>query len=76
MESLYNYITSPETLISIVVFVFGLGTIYTKITWKIRECEKRLDKIEELDLEGKLTQMQIDLDWIKKTLDELKMSRK
>ena len=39
---------------------------------KQKELEHRIEKIEELDLDSRLTQMQIDLDRIKKTLDELK----
>ena len=72
MEQLFNYITSPDTMISFIVFVFGLGAIYTSVTWKLKELEKRVEKIEDLDLDSRLERMQVDLDWIKTTLDELK----
>ena len=45
---------------------------WSKFNSDIKELERRIVKIEELDLDARLTQMQIDLDWIKKTLDELK----
>lgn len=72
MEALYNYITSPETIVSFIVFVFSLWMIWSNINSKQKELEHRIEKIEELDLDSRLTQMQIDLDRIKKTLDELK----
>lgn len=72
MSGIVEYITNPGTIISFIVFVFWLGATWSSLNSRIKECEKRLDKIDELDLDSRLTQMQIDLDWIKKTLDELK----
>ena len=72
MDNLYNYLTEPSTLVNIVIFVFGLWVAWSKFNSEIKELERRIVKIEELDLDARLTQMQIDLDWIKKTLDELK----
>ena len=69
MEQLFNYITSPDTMISFIVFVFGLGAIYTSVTWKLKELEKRVEKIEDLDLDSRLTKMQTDIDRIRTTLD-------
>lgn len=39
---------------------------------KLKDLEHRIEKIEDLDLDSRLTKMQVDLDWIKTTLDELK----
>lgn len=72
MDNFYNYITDPWTLVNIFIFVFGLWVAWSKFNSDIKELERRIVKIEELDLDARLTQMQIDLDWIKKTLDELK----
>ena len=72
MDALFNYITSPETIISFIIFVFTLWVMWSNINNKLRELEHRIENLEELDLDSRLTQMQIDLDRIKKTLDELK----
>ena len=72
MEQLFNYVTQPETIISLIVFIFWLWTVYTNITGKLKELERRVEKIEDLDLDSRLERMQVDLDWIKTTLDELK----
>ncbi len=70
MEQLFSYITSPETIVSFIVFVFGLWAIYTTITNKLKELEKRIDKIEDLDLDARLTKIQTDIDWIRLTLEK------
>lgn len=67
------YLTNPANIVSFVIFVFWLGVTWSNLNWRLKECEKRLDKLDELDLDSRLTQMQIDLDWVKKTLDELKV---
>ena len=72
MEALYNYITQPETIVSFIIFVFSLWVLRSNVNGKLKDLEHRIWKIEELDLDSRLTQMQIDLDRIKKTLDELK----
>lgn len=71
MESFYNYITDPWTLISFVVFVFWLGATWSSLNWRLKDCEKRLEKIEEADLETKLAEIKTDLEWIKRELAKI-----
>lgn len=61
MEILYNYITDPNTIVSLVVFIFWLWVIYSNVIGKLRELEKRIDKIEDLDLDSRLTEIQTNL---------------
>lgn len=72
MEGRVDYIFNPQTLVSFIIFVFWLGAAWTSLNNRLKECEKRLDKLDELDLDSRLTQMQIDLDWVKKSQDEIK----
>lgn len=72
MEQLFNYISSPATIINFIAFVFGLWVIWANLNFKQKELERRITKIEDLDLDSRLTKMQVDLDWIKTTLNELK----
>lgn len=76
MEDRLIYITNPANLVSFVIFIFWLWVTWSNLNWRIKECEKRLDRLDELDLDSRLTQMQIDLDWVKKTLDEVKSMMK
>lgn len=72
MDSIIESILNPSTISSIIFFVFWLWVTRANLNAKQRELEKRIEKIEDLDLDSRLTKMQVDLDWIKTTLDELK----
>ena len=69
MEELINYIFNPQTLVSIVIFVFWLGMTRANLNAKLREIEKRVDKIEDLDLDSRLTEIQTNL---KRIMEKLK----
>ena len=72
MDSLYNYITDPWTLVSFIVFVFWLWAMWSKLNWRIKTLE---DKVEELDaakIEAKLAEILTDLAWIKEELKKVK----
>ena len=71
MEQFYNYITDPWTIVSFVVFIFWLWATWSNLNWRLKECEKRLDKLEELDLDSRLTRMEANLEWIRTTLEKL-----
>lgn len=71
MEDRLIYLTNPANLVSLVVFIFWLGVTWSNLNWRIKDCERRLEKIDEADLEAKLREIKIDLDWIKKELQKL-----
>lgn len=71
MDNLYNYLTDPTTIINIVVLVFTLGVTWSNLNAKLKELEKRIEKIEDLDLDSRLTRMEANLDWIRTTLEKL-----
>ena len=71
MEWVYEYITNPANIVSFVVFVFWLGATWSSLNWRLKDCEKRLEKIEEADLETKLAEIKTDLEWIKRELAKL-----
>ena len=72
MEQLYNYITNPAVIVNFIIFVFWLWVVYTNITNRLKDLEHRVTKIEDLDLDSRLTKMQVDLDWIKSFLNNSK----
>jgi hypothetical protein len=37
----------------------------------LKDCDKRLSKLEEADLETKLVEIKTDLEWIKRELQKL-----
>ena len=72
MDAFYEYITNPWTLVSFVVFVFWLWAMWSKLNWRIKALE---DKVEELDaakIEAKLAEILTDLARIKEELKKVK----
>ena len=75
MDSLYNYITDPNTIVSFVIFVFGLWATWSNLNWRIKSLEKKTEEIDITKIETKLAEIQTDLQWIKEELNK-KSSRK
>ena len=71
MESRRVYFTNPANLVSLWVFLFTLWVTWSKLDGKVKDLERRVNKLEEADLETKLREIKIDLDWIKKELQKL-----
>lgn len=72
MDAFYEYITNPWTIVSFVVFVFSLWAMWSKLNWRIKTLE---DKVEELDaakIEAKLAEILTDLARIKEELKKVK----
>lgn len=63
-------IVQPQTIISIIAFVFSLGWVWATLNNKIKELERKLDDFDWLDLNTKIAQIQTDLEWIKAKLNE------
>ena len=61
MDGIYNYLTNPANIVSFVIFVFWLGMTWANLNSKLKEIEKRVDKIEDLDLDSRLTEIQTNL---------------
>ena len=70
MDAFIEYITNPWTIVSFIVFVFWLGATWSNLNWGIKSLEKRVDKIEELDLAWTLKEIQTNLKWIMEKLNE------
>jgi hypothetical protein len=71
MDQLFNYITNPATIVNLIAFVFGLWVIWANLNAKLKELDRRVTKIEDLDLDSRLTRMEANLDWIRTTLEKL-----
>ena len=69
MDSIIEYVVNPQTLVSIVIFIFWLGMTWAKLNTELKEIERRVNKIEDLDLDKRLTEIQTNLKWI---MDKLK----
>ena len=70
MDSLYNYITDPGTLVSLVVFVFWLWATWSNLNGRIKTLEKKTDEIDITKIEIKLAEIQKELQRIRDELDK------
>jgi hypothetical protein len=70
MDSFYNYITDPWTLVSFVVFVFWLWATRSNLNARIKTLEKKADEIDITKIEIKLAEIQKDLQRIRDELDK------
>ena len=70
MEQIYEYLTDAWTIVNIIVTVFCLWMTWANLNSKLKEIEKRVDKIEDLDLDSRLTEIQTNLKRIMERLKE------
>lgn len=68
MDNIIEYVVNPQTLVSIVIFIFWLGMTWSKLNTELKEIERRVNKIEDLDLDRRLTEIQTNLKWIMEKL--------
>ena len=71
MDERRVYLTNPANLVSLVIFIFTLWVTWSKLNGKIEDLERRIQKIEEADLDTKRREIKIDLDRIKKEIEKL-----
>jgi len=67
---LQQRLLQPQTIISIVSFIFGLGVVWATLNSKINNLEKKIQEVDNLELNTKLAQIQTDIEWIKAKLNE------
>ena len=67
--NLTQRLQEPETIISIVAFIFSLWWVWATLNNRIKELEMKMKEIDGLWLEAKLAQIMTDLEWIKTKLE-------
>jgi len=68
MDGILEYISSPDTIISFVIFVFWLWATWSNLNWRIKQLEKKTEEIDISKIEAKLAEISTDLQWIKMEL--------
>ena len=71
MDNLYNFLTDPWTLVELVVFIFGLWVIWSKLNSRIEALEKKTEEIDVTKIETKLAEIQTDLQRVKMELQKI-----
>lgn len=70
MTGLGQRLQEPETIISLVAFIFSLWTVWATLNNRIKELEGKMEEVDAIDIKTKLAEIQTDLTWIKAKLDE------
>lgn len=71
MDSLYNFLTDPWTIVEFVVFVFTLWVGWSNLNWRIKDLEKKTEEIDVTKIETKLAEIQTDLQRVKMELQKI-----
>lgn len=68
--NLTQRLSEPETIISIVAFIFSLWWIWATLNNRIKELEMKMKEIDAIDIKTRLAQIQTDIERIKAKLEE------
>ena len=70
MTGLGQRLQEPETIITIIAFVFSLGWVWATLNNRIKELEMKMKEIDAIDIKTRLAQIQTDIERIKAKLEE------
>ncbi len=65
MQKRKEYITNPATIVTIVVFVFGLWISWATLNNRVNRLEEFQQSINMIEIQSTLSSIQKDIEWIK-----------
>ena len=65
MQKRKEYITNPATIVTIVVFVFGLWISWATLNNRVNRLEEFQQSINMVEIQSTLSSIQKDIEWIK-----------
>ena len=68
MTKIRDYLMNPATRISFLVFVFWIGVVRWSLNNRIEQIEKNVNEMDLVKIQTTLSQIQTDIEWIKKSL--------
>ena len=68
MTKIREYLTNPATRISFLVFVFWIGVVRWSLNSRIDQIEKNVNEMDLVKIQTTLSQIQTDIERIKKSL--------
>lgn len=70
MGKIRDYLSSPATRISFIVFVFWIWAVWGTLNSRIEILEKNVSEIDVVSIQSQLSAIQSDLQWIKYQLQK------
>lgn len=68
MQKIKDYLSSPATRISFWVFLVWMWVTWGSLNTRIDTIEKKYDEMDLVKIQTTLSQIQTDIEWIKKSL--------
>ena len=70
MNKIKDYLTNPATWISFCVFLVWIGATWGTLSSRIENLEKNVNEIDMIKIQTTLSQIQTDIERIKKTMQK------
>lgn len=70
MQKRKEYITNPATIVTIIVFVFGLWISWATLNNRVNRLEEFQQTINMVEIQSTLSSIQKDIEWIKLELQK------
>ena len=68
----YQHLTNPWVIISLLVAIFGIGTTWWVLNYRVNKLEDFQKEVNLVEIQKTLSQIQTDLEWIKRNLSNNK----
>lgn len=67
MESIIDYIFTPETLISLISTIIWMTIAWTSLKWRVDQIERDVKELQGYELHIKIAEMQKDIQYMRET---------
>lgn len=65
MDPIIEYITSPSSIVSFIIFVFWLWATWSNLNWRVKQLEKTVAEFDIIGIKTTLKEIQKDIEWIR-----------
>ena len=65
MDPIIEYITSPSSIVSFIIFVFWLWVTRSNLNWRVKQLEKTVAEFDIIGIKTTLKEIQKDIEWIR-----------
>ena len=76
MDSRFEYIFSPSTLITVVSTIVGMAVAWTALKGRVDQLEKDIKELQWYELHVKIIEMQKDIQYMREMFDKILNERK
>lgn len=75
MQKIKDYLTNPQTIISFIIFVFGLGVVWANTNNRLTILEQKQEEFNVIEIQTQLAEINKNIAWIQKDIEWLKINR-